>query len=60
MSFIQDTIEPSATIITDGWPTYRNVKALGYEHVAYNISKSGKQAHQLLPACHRVSALLKR
>jgi hypothetical protein len=29
-------------------------------HVAHNISWSGKQAHELLPACHRVSALLKR
>jgi hypothetical protein len=60
MNFIQDNVEPGATIITDGWPTYRNGRALGYEHDAHNVSKSGKQAHELLPACHRVSALLKR
>jgi hypothetical protein len=60
MGFIQDNIEPGSTIVTDGWPTYRNVRKLGYEHVAHNISKSGQQAHELLPACHRVSALLKR
>lgn len=60
MSFVEDTVEPGATIITDGWPPYRNVKGLGYTHVAHNISKSGKQAHELLPTCHRVSALPKR
>lgn len=60
MGFVQDVIEPGSTVVTDGWPTYRNVVKLGYDHVAHNISKSGKQAHELLPACHRVSALLKR
>ena len=60
MAFIQENIEPGSTIVTDGWPTYRNVRKLGYVHVAHNISKSGQQAHELLPACHRVSALLKR
>jgi ISXO2-like transposase domain len=60
MSFIVDNVDPGSTIIGDGWPTYRNVEGHGYMHVAHNISKSGKQAHELLPACHRVSALLKR
>jgi hypothetical protein len=60
MGFVQDVIEPGATVITDAWPTYRNVVRLGYGHVAHNISRSGKQAHELLPGCHRVSALLKR
>jgi transposase-like protein len=60
MGFVQDAVEPGSTIVTDGWPTYKNVKHLGYTHIAHNISQSGKQAHELLPTCHRVSALLKR
>jgi transposase-like protein len=60
IGFIQDEIEVGSTIVSDGWPTYRNVKKLGYSHVAHNVSKSGQRAHELLPACHRVSALLKR
>jgi hypothetical protein len=60
MQFIQDVVEPGSTIMTDGWPTYKNVTKLGYTHEAYNVSKSGKQAHELLPAVHRVAALVKR
>lgn len=60
MDFIQAEIKPGSTIITDGWPTYRNVTKLGYEHEPHVVSGSGKQAHELLPAVHRVSALLKR
>jgi hypothetical protein len=60
MAFVQDVVEPGSTIVTDGWPPYKNVRKLGYQHVAHNVSKSGKRAHELLPACHRVSALLKR
>jgi hypothetical protein len=60
MAFVKEHVEPGSTVITDGWPPYRNVVKLGYPHVPHDISKSGKQAHELLPACHRVSALLKR
>ena len=36
------------------------IDPIKYRHVAVNISKSGKKAHDLLPRVHRVAALLKR
>ena len=60
MRFIEDEVERGSTIITDGWPTYKNVKKLGYSHERHVVYKSGKQAHELLPVVHRVAALVKR
>ena len=57
---MQEVVEDGATVITDCLGAYKSLKNLGYTHIAYNIKASGVQAHELLPAVHRASALLKR
>lgn len=58
--FVQEVVEPGSTVITDGLAAYKRLPTLGYDHVAHNMKRSGKQAHELMPVVHRVSALLKR
>jgi len=60
VGFVQDTCRPGSTIITDGLSAYRPLRKLGYHHEPHNIKGSGKQAHELMPAVHRVSAEIKR
>jgi len=57
---VQEVVDDGATVITDGLGAYKSLKKLGYNHIAYNIKASGVQAHELMPAVHRASALLKR
>ena len=60
IGFIEDVVEPGSTIITDAWHSYKRLPEHGYAHVAHNVSRSGKQAHELLPVVHRVASLVKR
>lgn len=60
VGFVQETCEPGSTIITDGLSSYRQLRRLGYYHEPVTIKGSGKQAHELMPAVHRVSAEVKR
>jgi transposase-like protein len=60
VGFVQETCKPGCTIITDGLSAYRRLRQLGYNHEPHNIKGSGKQAHELMPAVHRVSAEVKR
>ena len=58
--FIQDSISPDATLVTDGWSGYNKVIDHGYTRAIKNISDSGDFAHVLMPGVHRLSSLLKR
>lgn len=59
--FIEDTIEPGSTIVTDGWTGYSFLNnSVKYKHEIKVISGSGKQAHELLPHVHLVDSLVKR
>jgi transposase-like protein len=60
IGFIERNVEPGSTIITDAWNAYTRLPQHGYTHVAHNISRRGQQAHELMPAVHRVAALVKR
>lgn len=51
-AFMQQCIEPGATVHTDDWPAYRNIQSFGYHHEIKN-SKDLKIAHL-------VASLLKR
>jgi transposase-like protein len=51
-AFIQQCIDPGATVYTDDWPAYKNVQSFGYHHEIKN-SKGLKIAHL-------VDSLLKR
>ena len=55
---LADNVEEGATVITDGWAPYQLATAGLYTH--QQLVGSGRQAPQLLPGVHRVSALAKR
>jgi hypothetical protein len=48
------------TVVTDGWQAYCKAVGDDFDHVRHPIAGSGFDAHELLPAVHRVAALLKR
>jgi transposase-like protein len=58
VGFMEESVEPGSTIITDGWAGYSDkvMAAKGYEHVLDEV-KPGKDA---LPHVHMVISLLKR
>jgi transposase-like protein len=58
--FLLAHVEPGAAVVTDGLRTYIPACADEYEHRPEPIGPSGMQAHELLPAVHRVAALAKR
>ena len=58
---LREHVEPTATIATDAWEAWvKATKAAGYAHDRTNVSKSGKKAHEVLPAVSRVASQLKR
>ena len=60
LGFVQETVAPGSTIVTDGLPVYRNLSGLGYHHVARAPENHRSEATKLLPRVHRVAALMKR
>ena len=58
--FIQDSVSPNATIVTDGWSGYNKVSDFGYTREIKNISDSDDFAHVIMPGVHRLASLLKR
>ena len=58
--FVQASVEPGASVLTDGWSTYGALPTHGYIHTKTVLSASGDPAHVSMPAVHRVSSLLKR
>jgi transposase-like protein len=60
LGFIKETVEPGATIHTDGWSGYVALPAAGYEHRVTVISRGKEPAHEVMPLVHTVASLLKR
>ena len=58
--FIRETIEPGATIHTDGWKGYAGLANVGYSHRITVITAGPELAHEVMPRVHTVAALLKR
>jgi transposase-like protein len=58
--FVCDTVEPGTEVLTDGWRGYNALPEHGYVHRRTILSSSGDPAHVLMPAVHRIAALLKR
>lgn len=58
--FVSEVVKPGASVLTDGWGGYKNLTALGYDHIVINQSASPDPAHVMLPGPHRVAALVKR
>ena len=60
INFIEDNIEPSSTIITDGWPSYNELCIKGYKHKVQKPKVSDEDEDEVLPNVHRIASLLKR
>jgi len=56
---ITKNIAKGSLIQTDGWPSYNNLKSIGYKHeiIRTDDSELGKN---VLPHCHTVVSLIKR
>ena len=54
------TVEPGATVRTDGWQAYLTLPDNDYAHERTVISDGNDDAHVAMPAVHRVSSLLER
>ena len=55
-NFIQESIEPGSTVITDGWLGYSGLEAIGYHHEVIER----QELDALLPHVHTVISLMKR
>ena len=58
--FLVANVEPGSRIITDGWRSYPPTTRDLYGHAGTSVAGSGLQAHEVLPAVHRVFSLVKR
>ena len=58
-AFITANIAQGSTILSDGLSSYPGALR-GYLHEPINVSASGKRAHEVLPAVHRIFSLAKR
>ena len=59
-SFLTAHVEPDSLIVSDGLSSYPGATEGLFRHKAFPVKGSGFQAHELLPAVHRVASLLKR
>lgn len=59
-AFLHTAVEPGSRVNTDGWSAYPAATRDNYVHIGTSISASGQQAHEVLPAVHRVFSLVKR
>lgn len=60
LPFVDDAIEPGATVHTDGWQAYLTLGERGYEHDRTIMSHQADPAHVVMPGVHRVASLLQR
>ena len=55
---LESMVTVGTEIRTDGWGGYNELESKGYRHTV--VRRSAEIGEDLLPACHRVAALLKR
>ena len=60
IGFVKASIEPSATVRTDGWRSYLTLPDHGYTHERVVMTDGTDAAHVAMPGAHRVASLLKR
>jgi len=58
-AFLLDSVEPGASVVTDGWQPYRPATDRLYAHQRL-VGASRAEASQLLPGVHKVASLAKR
>ena len=60
LPFIDEAVEPGATVHTDGWQAYWNLPERGFEHGRTVMRQQSDPAHLVMPGVHRVASLLQR
>ena len=60
LPFIDEAIEPGASVHTDGWQAYWTLPDRGYEHERTVMRQQREPAHVVMPGVHRVASLLQR
>jgi transposase-like protein len=60
LPFIDEAVEPGATVHTDGWQAYWNLGDRGFEHERTVMRQQNDPAHVVMPGVHRVASLLQR
>ena len=61
LPFLEANVEPGSVLLSDDWRSYRRpARECGLHHRATNISRSDREAHEVLPGVHRVFSLLHR
>ena len=58
-AFVRANVEAGSIVAADGWQSYPRALT-GYTHEPFNVSASGRPAHESLPAVHRLFAQVKR
>jgi len=58
--FVNNSVVPESTVLTDSWRGYNGLEQFGYIHERVKLSDSGEPAHVSMPGVHRISSLLKR
>ena len=56
--FVKLNVEPGSIVVTEGWPSYAPLAAMGYRHRP-RTQGNPKQAEKVLPRVHRVFGNLK-
>ena len=60
VGFVQEAIEPSSVVHTDGWEGYAGLEEKGYKHKVTILQRRRRSPSHLLPRVHMVASLLKR
>ncbi len=60
IAFVKASVEPGATVRTDGWRSYLTLPDHGYTHQRIVMTDGDESAHVVMPGAHRVASLLKR
>ncbi|MGO9787972.1 MAG: IS1595 family transposase [Solirubrobacteraceae bacterium] len=60
IGFIEEAVEPGATVHTDGWQAYWTVGEHDYTHERTVMRQQNDPAHVVMPGVHRVASLLAR
>ena len=60
IGFVKASVEPGATVCTDGWRSYLTLPDHGYTHQRIVVTDGDDAAHVAMPGAHRVASLLKR
>jgi transposase-like protein len=58
-SFIQESVAPKTTVLTDGWQGYDTLKRLGYDHESAVVGGNPEILDAVLPLIHLVFSNLK-